>query len=149
LSVAAPHDTTKKYVVTVHVASLTTEHKDYVLNARQSKEARAIIPVATIALTSSHSRDTPWRPVTPHSPSFLFLARARQVGYRAVRLRAVPFSGQLRDCQGFDMSSRANSSDISLSTVSCVRTDCIHRVLNALKQIACDALGLDSILQFK
>jgi hypothetical protein len=26
------------------------------------------------------SPDTPWRPVTPHSPSFLFLARARQVG---------------------------------------------------------------------
>jgi hypothetical protein len=27
---------------------LTTEHKDYVVNARQSKEARAIIPMATI-----------------------------------------------------------------------------------------------------
>jgi hypothetical protein len=37
----------------------TTEHKDYVVNARQSKEARAIIPGATIDLTSSHSRDTP------------------------------------------------------------------------------------------
>ena len=49
------------------------------MNARESKEARAIIPGATIALTSSHSRDTPRRPVTPHSPGFLFLARARQV----------------------------------------------------------------------
>ena len=48
------------------------------MNARESKEARAIIPEATIALTSSHSRDTPRRPVTPHSPGFLFLARARR-----------------------------------------------------------------------
>ena len=55
---------------------------------------------------------------------------------RAARFRAIPFSRQLRGCQGFDMSSRANSSDISLSTVSCVRTDCIDRVLKALKQIA-------------
>lgn len=47
------------------------------------------------------------------------------------------------------MSSQAHSSDISLSTVSCDRTDCIDRVLKALKQIAWDALGLDGILQFK
>ena len=47
------------------------------MNARESKEARAIIPEATIALTSSHSRDTPRSPVTPHSPGFLFLARGR------------------------------------------------------------------------
>ena len=71
--VVAPASATTKKV-------LTTEHKDYVVNARQSKEARAIIPRATIALTSSQSRDTPRRPVTPHSPSFLFLAIARQVG---------------------------------------------------------------------
>src|SRR6201982_685202 len=36
----------------------------------------------------------------------------------------------------FDMSSRANSSDISLPTVSCIRTADICRVLDALKQIA-------------
>lgn len=66
------------------------------MNARESKEARAIIPEATIALTSSHSRDTPRSPVTPHSPGFLFLARAGQL--RAARLRAIPFSRQLRDC---------------------------------------------------
>jgi hypothetical protein len=56
----------------------------------------------------------------------------------------------VRDCHKvFDMSSRTNSSDISISTVSCMRTDCIYRVLNVLKQIAWDALGLDSTLQFK
>ena len=67
------------------------------MNARESKEARAIIPGATIALTSSHSRDTPRRPVTPHSPGVLFLARARQVS-SGQRGSAQPFSRQLRDC---------------------------------------------------
>jgi hypothetical protein len=33
---------------------LTIDHRDYVVNAGQSKDARAIIPEAAIALTSSH-----------------------------------------------------------------------------------------------
>ena len=33
---------------------LTIDHRNYVVNARQSKEARAIVPEAAIALTSSH-----------------------------------------------------------------------------------------------
>ena len=78
------------------------------MNARQSKEARAIIPVATIALTSSHSRDTPWRRVTPHSPSFLFLARARQVG-----------SGQRGSTQFL---SHDNSVTVKVSTCQVERT---------------------------
>lgn len=50
------------------------------MNARESKEARAIIPGATIALTSSHSRDTPPASGNTALAGFLFLARARQVG---------------------------------------------------------------------
>ena len=33
---------------------LTIEHRDYMVNAGQSKEARVIVPEAAIALTSSH-----------------------------------------------------------------------------------------------
>jgi hypothetical protein len=33
---------------------LTIDHQDYVVNAGQSKDARAIVPEAAIALTSSH-----------------------------------------------------------------------------------------------
>ena len=33
---------------------LTIDHRDYVVNAGQTKQARAIIPEADIALTSSH-----------------------------------------------------------------------------------------------
>jgi hypothetical protein len=33
---------------------LTIDHRDYVVNANPSKDARAIIPEAAIALTSSH-----------------------------------------------------------------------------------------------
>ena len=51
------------------------------MNARESKEARAIIPEATIALTSSHSRDTP-----PASGN--------------TALAWLPFSGQSRSAPG-------------------------------------------------
>jgi hypothetical protein len=33
---------------------LTIDHQDYVVNAGRSKDARAIVPAAAIALTSSH-----------------------------------------------------------------------------------------------
>src|SRR5580692_3611391 len=55
----------------------------------------------------------------------------------------------VRLSQGFDVSNRSNSSDTSLSTAGCARIHCISRFLNALKQIASDALGLGSTLQFK
>jgi hypothetical protein len=37
---------------------LTIDHRDYVVNAVQSKEPRTIVPEAAIASTSSHRRET-------------------------------------------------------------------------------------------
>jgi hypothetical protein len=89
------------------------------------------------------------RPATTSSSRFTSLTRLGMAAPDSTASRISP-PNPVRDCHKvFDMSSRTNSSDISLSTVSCMRTDCIYRVLNALKQIAWDALGLGSTLQFK
>jgi hypothetical protein len=77
---------------------LTIEHRDYMVNAGQSKEARVIVPEAAIALTSSHDALPP-APGNTALAQLPFSGQSTARRLRAARLRAIPFSMTIaRDC---------------------------------------------------